>query len=128
MSSSPAQRLVDYLNHAEPTYVARDGVVCMVDSQRPEADASRYTPSSTCVPFRPTMADAQRSAEDVAFMMDGYCRALLLLGRIMEGGLTPDLYREAGEFLREDEEHMSRRSPDGTTRDPPRSVPVAVRR
>lgn len=79
-------------NEYWPTYIARDGVARMVDYLRSEVDPERYTPSATCVLFRPTPEDAQTSADDVAFMMDGYCRTLLLLGRVIEMGLANGLH------------------------------------
>lgn len=112
VSLSPKNRWMDYLTNTGPTYVARDGVVCMVDYLRPEDDPDRYTPSATCVPFRSSLADAQTSAEDVAFMMDGYCRALLLLGRVIEMGLANGLHQEITDLLQADEKHMLRNSTD----------------
>lgn len=104
--------LLDYLARAGPTYVARNGIVCMVDYLRSENDPQRYTPSCTCVPFRSTEAASQASAEDVAFMMDGYCRALFLLNRIVEADLPPTLRRQVVELLQADERHMSRYNRD----------------
>lgn len=111
VSFPPKSRLVDYLTNTGPTYIAREGVVCMVDYLRSEDDPDRYTPSATCVPFRSSLADAQTSAEDVVFMMDGYRRALLLASRIIEAGLTSELRQEVTDLLDADEAHMLRNSP-----------------
>ena len=104
-----SSRLTDYLFDASPIYVARDGVVCMVDAHYSESDERRYAPSATCLPYNGSEA-AQASAEDVAFMMTGYCMSLLLYHRIMKDGLTFDLRCEIETALAADEAHMYRNS------------------
>jgi hypothetical protein len=102
-------RLLDYVFDSGPIFVAKHGVVCMVDAHYPESDERRYVPSATCVPYNAAEA-AQASAEDIAFMMNGYCTSLLLCGRIVEDGLTSELRREIETLIAADEVHMYRNS------------------
>ncbi len=103
-------RLIDYILDSGPVYVARNGVVCMVDSHYPEGDERRYIASATCTPYGQTPEIAQASAEDVAFMLDGYCRALFLFDRIIKDRLTPRLRRKIETMLAADVTHMFRNS------------------
>ena len=91
--------------YSGPSYTALDGVIYIVHQEFPIGDQRRLTPSATCIPFA-TLEVAQTSAEDFAFMLTGYFRAVLLLHDIRQSGLTPELQSKVEAILVEDEKHM----------------------
>ena len=58
-----------------------------------------------------SVAAAQVSAEDLAFMLSGYTEALALLSSVLTQGLTPDLRRLGKVLLERDESHAFRGTP-----------------